>query len=252
MKIKIIITLLSMNFSVLLPPTTGNSGASVVADGNTVTTYIAGRSFQTSGSNISYDKEQNIIRVYGERYRVYAVEKNYVAEINVSSLSYLADQIVNLYSTYTNPSGISKINYTITNGFTQDYSLSLQYEVTVGLASTVALGIEMHGVEGTTDMKMTTSYTYGGEKRYSLSYSTEISKSVELQLDQFPSDYYVNYGEVADILSGKVRTYVQEHWFFGVVISEDETNKDFQYLSNIRDSVILKDANTGEEYIYNN
>ena len=253
MKLKTLISLIGTYSSVVTPPsgTGGIPKPYVTVDGDTITIHTAyTRTFKTNSSHATYDADRNIIRVYGNKYRVWMVEKNYVAEIDVSSLSYHLNQIIGLYTSYTNPNGMSHLSISTTKGFSENYSISYTKEITIGLASTITLGIEGIGLSATNNTEAIAKQSFSSTYGYSLTYSNSVTKNITVELKKIPENCLVSYGIAANILKGKVTTYVEEHWFYGIYKSEYSENNDFEYLADMRDTLVAKNKNTGAEFAY--
>ncbi len=220
----------------------------VTFKGDKIIITVDNQKYETSIDYAEYDTQKHILRVFGKRYRVNAIEKNYVAEISIDSLFYTPQQIIYTYSDYINPNGLASISFTIENGFTSKYIVTTEYSISIGLANTISFAFSLFGIEGTDSTQQTASFTYKNSKSYSLSFSETISTTVSFNFNELPNNCYVNYGVVANVLEGRVKTYVQEHWFWGIYISECNENKKFQYCTDIFDTIIYKDKTTGREW----
>lgn len=252
MKSKIILSLIGTYSSVLVPPpTTGNAFPYVTSTADAITIHMGYKiTFQTSTSHASYDYKSHILKVWGDRFRVWAVEKNYVAEIDVSSLSYHSNQIIGLYTQYTNPDGISRLEISTTNSYTESYSVSYSQQMTIGLASTITFGFKAYGIEESTNSQLVEKNTFEKEETYSSNFSHSVTKNIEIDLDKDLSDSYVSFGVVANVLEGKITTYLEEHWFYGSYKAELKEDKKFKFLTNINDSLVYKNKSTGKETSY--
>lgn len=223
----------------------------VMVNGDYITIYTGtSKAYKANSPHVSYDSSKGVIRVYGNKYRPFIVEKNYVAEIDISSLSFHQNQIVGLYTSYTNPNGLSSINISTTKGFSKTYSLSYKTQITIGLASTISLGIEGMGLSATSNTQTIQSQSFSTTYEYSLTYSNSITKNVTMDLNKVPENCHVGCGVAANILRGKVTTYVEEHWFYGIKQTEYSSNNPFEYLSEIHDTLTAKNKSTGEEFAY--
>ena len=251
MNIKTLISLIGTYSSVIVPPPTGGGYPYVTTTPDTITIHASYKvTYKTSTTHASYDTSKRILRVWGNKFRVWMVEKNYVAEIDVSSLSYSANNIIGLYTSYIDSNGISKLSIETTNTFTETYSVSYSTALTIGLGSTISYGLDMLGLEKTTSQETVESCKFERTEQYSSTFSSSVSKNVDFNLDEDLSNYYVTLGVVADVLKGKVTTYLEEHWFYGSYKAELNENKDFEFLTNIHDSVVYKNKSTGEETTY--